>query len=209
MKLWDNVMKSLLGDSMMLSTIIDPVITGLFALIGLWLVFVLNRQIKLGVAKHRLDKYASLWSKLAMTSPMEDELGRAVPLCRGRREELYEELTSWYFNEGGGMVLSASTRDVYLRVKKNLICQPNDFVPACLQEKIKDDKERSAVLRRQFSLLRTRMKADLAVYGSLFYKTLKRHDKAFLKECGQNVHLPPWKPPPWRLRQWFQARPED
>lgn len=191
------------------ATITAAVITGILAMVGSLLVVVINRQVNFGIAQQRRERYAELWSYMAVTSPMEHNLKRIPPLCPERRERLYKQLTRWYFQSGGGMILSAHTRNMYLAVKENLICEPAGFTPVCLRSKVEDDVERAYALIRQFSLLRTRMKADLAVYGSPFYGTLNKDDVAFLKECQQYTYLPPWNPPFWKPWQWFQRRTDD
>ena len=56
---------------------------------------------------------------------------------------------------------------------------------------------------RQLSLLRTRLKADLAVYRRVYDRDLTPEDKAFLRLCGENLLRRPWRAPwvPWKRRR--------
>lgn len=184
----------------MLGNVLAAFVTGIFGLIVVIFGYVLNRQINLGIAEARLDKYASLWSAMKPTSPMDHKLGRRPPLSPEQREDLYQKMTDWYFDEKGGLVLSAATRGLYLTVKANLICQPVEFKPTSQQGKAAWNDERSHILLRQFSLLRTRMKADLTIYGEPFYDTLTADDRAFLEAAGQDPDRPPWRPRLWHGR---------
>jgi hypothetical protein len=55
------------------------------------------------------------------------------------------------------------------------------------------ERQRGLLARRQFSLLRTQLKSDLAVYGRPYGPLVDAEDAAFLVECGVNVKRKPWK----------------
>ena len=95
-------------------------------------------------------------------------------------------------------MLAAETRTMYLKAKDNLVCSLEYFVPEStkmkLQSMSKEDQEnqRGCYSIRQLSLLRSRMRADLEVYGKPYLKELDEDDRAFLTECRQKLWQKPW-----------------
>ena len=186
----------------MIETLVVSLISGAFAVAVVYLSYALNRQVDLGIATQRLEKYSTLWACMKLTSKMDHELGRRAPLSCQDRATLYNRMTDWYFDEQGGLFLTARTRNVFIAVKKNLVCDPQAFVPKSQRQLVVDDIERAKILICQFSLLRTRMKADLTIYSTPFQDKLKPADKQFLREAGDRVDRPPWSP-----RMWQSAPP--
>jgi hypothetical protein len=86
-----------------------------------------RQEIAVNVADHRLDAYAALWTEIPL-SPELRKLRGDPPLTHDVRRKLFDQLTSWYYDDGHGMLLGVDTRSIYLTVKKNLICDANQFV---------------------------------------------------------------------------------
>jgi hypothetical protein len=143
-----------------------------------------RQEVAVTVAKKRFDAYAALW-QLIPYSPETRKLRNDPPLSDADRTALFDRLTQWYYSAGNGMLLATDTRELYLTVKKNLICDAEEFVPAALRGRIRSsDAERSSVCVRQLSLLRSTMRADIEVFGRPWGKPLDEDDRAFLLACG-------------------------
>jgi hypothetical protein len=156
-----------------------------------------RQEIAVNVADHRLDAYAALWSKIPL-SPELRKLRSEPPLTPNERREIFDQLTAWYYGEGHGMMLGASTRSIYLTVKTNLICNPDQFVPtSCSDDVRKSDDARSDAVIRQLSLLRSAMRADLEVYGKPWGRPLQPVDREFLYAC---------RVPGWRVQRTLAER---
>jgi hypothetical protein len=152
-----------------------------------------RRQLDLKTSERRLDAYAALWSLLRVAAPT-----RRQPMCEAERLGLYEKATDWYYADGNGMMLTALTREVYLRAKENLRCADEQLFPDSLAGDVPSDPAqreawRGRLSQDQFSLLRTQMKSDLAVLGKVFSGELLPRDIAFLKACGVDTGSEPWK----------------
>ena len=48
-------------------------------------------------------------------------------------------MTDWHYADGDGMLLTATTKKVYLNVKHNLICESSDLQPDGLACQIKKE----------------------------------------------------------------------
>jgi hypothetical protein len=162
-----------------------------------------RQEIAVSVADHRLDAYAALWTEIPL-SPELRKLRGDPPLTQDVRRNLFDQLTSWYYDDGHGMLLGVDTRSIYLTVKKNLICDANQFVPTSLIERVRDDDGRSAAVIRQLSLLRSAMRADLEVYGKPWGRPLDSQDRDFLYAC----QVPGWRVQRTRdeRRRWIVDR---
>ena len=121
------------------------------------------------------------------------------PLRSEEREKLFEDFTAWYYENGNGMLLGGGTRSIYLRVKDNLVCPIDYYEPESVRERLKtiesredQEKERGRLSIRQLSLLRSRMKADLEVYGLPYHTELNDDDKALLRWCGEDPSSKAW-----------------
>ena len=130
-------------------------------------------------------------------------------------------MTDWYYAKGGGMLLTATTKDVYLNVKHNLICESSGLRPAGLAERINEalglptDSELDAKVRgilaiRLLSLLRTQLKSDLAIYGATYSGKLNDCERFFLIKSGVDLRSKAWAKaaglnPRWR---WIQRKPK-
>jgi len=142
-----------------------------------------RQEIAVNVADNRLVAYGALWSKIPLSPELRD-LTRAPPLTPTELRSLFDQLTSWYYDDGHGMLLSVDTRSIYLTVKTNLICKPDRFVPVSLTADVRrGDDARSEHVIRQLSLLRSAMRADLEVYGKPWGKPLDDVDREFLYAC--------------------------
>jgi hypothetical protein len=127
---------------------------------------IFHEQQKAKIHEKRLGAYAQLW---ALTK---DFRINAPPISRERCHQLADKLTEWYYNPGGGMLITSQTLTVFLTLRGNLTCDPSEFFPSSWQvflqaqdqNKQSLDQLRFLLLQRQFSLLRTQMKNDCAIY---------------------------------------------
>jgi hypothetical protein len=183
--------------------------TILVTIAGLYLAESVRRktraEIEAQVAERRLAAYGAVWEKTKVVMTMREHAGMGVPTEADRRR-LYDELTAWYFQEGNGMVLAEDTRNVYLTAKENLTSPDEKLKPRVLRERIlalpPDAREeaRGQASVRQFSLLRTSMRADLLVFTGPWGEPLNAEDRAFLDACGVRRWRRPWRPSPFKKR---------
>jgi len=96
----------------------------------------------LAIWERRLDPYKGLWTLMENLSPREND-----PLDR---RALATEFRKWYYTSGNALFLSWKAMDYYI-IATNLLSRDASDIP--------DD-----VIRKAFSLLRTQMKIDMAVY---------------------------------------------
>lgn len=189
------------------------VITLLLGLIAAYLGHNYRRQVRLTLADHRLEAYSKLWELTGLAAPtrLDERTGLVAvdqplsgSLSDGERTRLYSEMTTWYYRDGNGMLLGSQTRDLYLKAKHNLVCadgelEPERFRALLLKHELMgngtnlSEAERGCYSIRQLSLLRSQMKADLAIYGVPFFGALQDHEKAFLQGCGVNLLRRPWR----------------
>jgi hypothetical protein len=190
---WIEVSKAIITGVQAVATII---LTG----VGVFLVHNWRRQLELKMVDKRLEAYSSLWEEMEIASPMRLQGLERKPLSEKERFELYDKFTSWYYENGNGMLILSNTRNLYLQVKENLICPVEKFEPELSRKRLKKiswstdryDRLRGELSIRQLSLLRTRMKADLAIYGIYFFGNLTPEDKELLKACGEDLYNRPW-----------------
>jgi hypothetical protein len=168
-------------------------VTLVLGVVGVVVALNIGREVRLKVAERRLSAYERLWAATSVTSPYGE------PLDEQSRRALHDELTQWFYRNGDGLLLEYTTKSVYLAARENLIRPVEEIVPlearrrllACRGEDL--EPQRDQMIRRQFSLLRTQLKGDLAVYGRLHGPRINAEDEAFLRECGVNVNREPWK----------------
>ena len=117
------------------------------------------------------------------------------PLTETDRMTLYDTLTKWFWDEGGGMVLGEPSRTIYLRAKENLRLPDSELwrpsVAATVRQDANSEIARSRLARRQLSLLRTAMRADLGIVGRPYGRPPSPADKEFLRLAGTRL----WQPP--------------
>jgi hypothetical protein len=166
--------------------IAELVITTIIAVIGLYLANSFRRQQRLRIAEQRLEAYRHLWSRMLVARPTRleapEELG---PLTRAEAATLYREMTQWYFADGNGMLLSDPSKEMYLLAKRRLGRYAVGLDGA--------DEAGARRRMRELSLLRSQMKADLAIYGVFYFDSLDVEDKEFLRAAGMNPWL--WQRP--------------
>lgn len=163
------------------------------------------RRMRFELAEARRTAYSALWAVTGRAAPTRlDTAGSRGCLESGERWALYQDMTSWYYRDGNGMLLEPATRNVYLNAKHNLVCAEDQIRPSEAWTAIKDDLRRSGaklddddvrgVLSiRQLSLLRTQLKTDLAIYGQIYTTALAQHEREFLKECNIDSDTRPWR----------------
>ena len=170
--------------------------------VGLWLAYNYRRQMALKLSETRLDAYSRLWEITGVAAPVrQDGWGDDGYLRLDERRELWAAMTDWYYAKGNGMLLTAITKEVYLNVKHNLICEPSKLRPAGLAAQIKpylpagqelDAKVRGNLVIRLVSLLRTQLKSDLTIYGPTYSGKLNNYERFFLRESGVNLRSKAW-----------------
>ncbi|HSE43237.1 MAG TPA: hypothetical protein VLH08_20935 [Acidobacteriota bacterium] len=172
-------------------------------------------QIKQKTVDRRLEAYPALWEYTWIAAPTRMKSWhrgeQKGPLTLAEREQLYTQFTKWYYEKGNGIYLSDRTRRLYLTVKDNLICPDEELKPTELYIIIKKlpaeerSKKRGEISIRQLSLMRARMRADLEVFGSLFFGELRDEDKFFLEYCGENLQQKPWR----RQQHYVHSKGEE
>jgi|1186.fasta_scaffold07419_4 hypothetical protein len=159
------------------------VVTTAVAVVGLWAAHSFGRQQRLRVAERRLDDYLGLW-KLMETARAsrgeEDDPHAAGGVTRDEALKLYDDMTGWYFGQGGGLSLPDETKRLYLEVKKRigLYAAGRSAGPA---------GDASRRLLRDLSILRTQLKNDVGVYGRssfTFGDRLDEGDRELLLAAG-------------------------
>lgn len=168
---------------------------------GIYFANSFRRRSKFELAEARRSAYAALWEITGLAAPTRLNQGRNGLLLPHERQRLIQEMTNWYYAKGQGMLLSKHTRSMYLSAKKNLTCDNSELEPdgsplvALFPPDFTDDERRGCLSIRQLSLLRTQMKSDLAVYGRVYSKTLRQHERRFVRHCIG----PTWRwRKPWR-----------
>ena len=173
-----------------LATVVAVVVGGLVA-------YLLRDQQKAKIHEKRLDAYAQLWE-------LTKEFRINGPLIDSKcRRDLADKLTNWYYQPGGGMLLMGHTLAVFLRLRDNLTCHSTAFAPSSWQallcsleqDEQSCDQRRFLLLQRQFSLLRTQLKNDCAIYFGRRMSAdplFRPYDLDFLEDSRlQNVGI--WK----------------
>lgn len=106
---------------------------------GLWFAYSYSRQMALKLSETRLKAYSRLWQLSGVAAPTRlDGWGEDGYMLLEERRALWAAMTDWYYANGGGMLLTATTKDVYLKVKHNLICESSDLGPEGLADRIKE-----------------------------------------------------------------------
>jgi hypothetical protein len=168
--------------------------TGVLGAAGLYFANSLRRRaradLEQAVAEKRFAAYGAMWTALQAASPMDELKGdRSLD-----RHKLFDALTDWYYEAGNGMLLSPDVRRIYLTAKANLLCKPQEFVPAQARAKVEQSEAaRDPIIVRQLSLLRTAMRGDVRLFTTPWGSTLAEEDVMFLYACGVDVSEPPWR----------------
>lgn len=185
---------------------------------GLWFAYSYSRQMALKLSETRLQAYSRLWQISGVAAPTRlDGWGDDGYLLLDERRALWAAMTDWYYADGSGMLLKATTKDVYLNVKHNLICESSDLRPAGLADRINeelrlpadyelDDRVRGTLAIRLISLLRTQLKSDLAIYGSTYSGKLNDYERFFLLHSGVNLRSKAWARTAGLDARWWWLR---
>jgi hypothetical protein len=171
---------------------------------GLWFAYSYSRQMALKLSETRLKAYSRLWVISGIAAPTRlDGWGDGGHLPLDERRKLWAAMTDWYFEDGHGMLLTATSKDVYLKVKHNLICESSDLRPDGLADRISEelhlpvgqelnDTVRGTLTIRLISLLRTQLKSDLAIYGETYSGKLSDCERFFLRHSEVNLRSKAW-----------------
>jgi hypothetical protein len=191
--------------------------TTLLGIVAAYFSYSYGRQLKLSLASRRLAAYSKLFQVTGLAAPtrLDERTGLAKTagaldrsLTESERRALFEMLTTWYYTDGNGMLLTKVTRNVYLSAKHNLVCEDTELDPIRFRvwlqrtKRIGEDgphlscEERGCYSIRQLSLLRTQMKTDLAIYGLPYTGALYPHELEFLRGCGVDLRRKPWRDAP-------------
>lgn len=175
----------------------------------LWLANSIRRRARaereLTTIAKRFETYPKLWRATRAAAPMA-EVVDDERLSTFERKRLYDTLTEWFFDDAGGMLMGEPTRTIYLRAKENLQLEHGKLWPDSVAKHVTDaeDQElaRSQVARRQLSLLRSAMRADLGIIGKPYGSQLDPRDRDFLRASGARL----WKRPWWNgdVRLWLK-----
>ena len=180
---------------------------------GLFFAHNYRHQMRMQLAEARRAAYSALWEITGMAKPTRlTPLGMQRPLTQRERRHLYEQMTDWYYRDGNGLLLATGSQAIYLKAKHNLVCEEAELQPPTLLGTLRsdvgcspdNDNLRSCLSIRQLSLLRTELKADLAIYGSMTTDALRAHEREFLENCKVDLRSPQWRraadEPP--IREW-------
>lgn len=172
------------------AVVLAAMITGAGAYVGVSL----RRQLRTRVSERRLIAYAALWQVTRKAAP-----SRQDSLTEAERMELFEEMTSWYYQDGSGMCMTSGCRNIFFKAKANLVALSDDLEPTLrdylAQAESEEQSRRSNLAVSQLSLLRTRVRADLEIFGRWYRdQDLNDEERAFLKDCGEDISKYPWRP---------------
>ena len=120
------------------------------------------------LANNRASAYEKLWKDLAKVRPADNE-----DISLRKRKALENLLIDWYHDDSGALYMSWSTARRYMLLRRAL-----------------DNKNTSSdMVRKQVSLLRTRLKVDCGIYtglqGLLQLPKIKGSNKSF-KQTPKN-----------------------
>ena len=183
----------------LLTKIADVIFKLILGVIGLYLAHNISRHIELRVTEKRLLAYSKLWAATENASPVRLNSDPKDPLSDKERTEMHNSLMTWYYADGNGMLLAGGTRTMFLEVKDNLIRPICKLNPDSFRNEVSNAPENEADAIRgersiqQLSMLRTRMKADLRVFGVHYGGGLEPSDIDFLKHCGERLCRKPWR----------------
>jgi len=197
--------------------------------VGLWFANNYRRQMALKLSQTRLEAYSRLWEITGVAAPTRlDGWGDDGYLRLDERRDLWAAMTDWYYSKGDGILLTAITKDVYLNVKHNLVCESSALRPDGLHDEVRkalklspgqelDDKARGTLAIRLISLLRTQLKSDLTIYGPTYSGKLAPYERRFLKDSRVKLYSKAWRTEAglstWsRLRavadRWMKEKPQ-
>lgn len=153
-------------------------------LVGLWLAHSYRRQVKMRIAEQMLRAYSTLW-ELTDAAHWESAILHAAD-----REKLAIAMERWYYKDGAGMLMKSQTRELFVAIRHNLCVPAAELKPASLARSVGQlsvvdgQAQRSCATRRYFSLLRSQLKADLAMYrGDSHLRRLRRDERDLLKQA--------------------------
>jgi hypothetical protein len=190
--------------------------TTLLGIVAAYFSYSYGRQLKLSLASRRLEAYSKLFEATGLAAPtrLDERTGLVKTahaldrsLTVGERRALFKMLTTWYYTDGNGMLLTKLTRNVYLSAKHNLVCDDAKLEPDRFRKWLErterigkgtslTPEERGCFSIRQLSLLRTQMKTDLAIYGLPYAGGLQPHEVEFLRGCHVDLRRKPWRDAP-------------
>jgi hypothetical protein len=178
-------------------TLFTAGVTAALTIVGLYLAHGYRRQVRMRLADRRLESYGKLWALMEIASPHREDVGEE-PISADERRELHHSVTSWYYQDGNGMLLNRDTRQMYLTAKYNLVCHDEDLLPPALGRTLpasqqERERRRGKIATRQLSLLRSQMRADLAIYVRPFHEELNAEDVEFLSHCRVCLFKRPWR----------------
>jgi hypothetical protein len=175
----------------------DLLLGSAITIVGLYLTHSLRRQQRLKVAEQRMASYRELWKLMEVARPTRLEAWEAAgPLTPAEARDLYASMTHWYFGAGHGMLLTETTKKLYLQTKASLGRYAVGGQP--------DWQHAGRRAIQELSLLRQQMKLDLDIYGVSYFGELDDEDDKFLRRAGIDPRR--WARPPWHRRLATAAR---
>jgi len=190
-----------------ITSLIQAAGTVLIGVVGLLLANSYARQVKIRLVDRLVEAYSRLW-EITEVAPVGSRLDQQ------QRAALHEAMRAWYFKHGDGMFLNPRTRDLYLAVRNNLVCDIADMLPEPLRDSLAAlpdtdaERRRSCITTRQISLLRTQLKFDLSIYWDFHnYRRIRSDDRALLRSCDISPERTRWSRPVARRRAESLAHP--
>jgi hypothetical protein len=191
----------------------STVVQALAGLLGIVLTaalstYVLGQQ-KVKISEKRLSAYGPLW---ALTKQVRRG---GPPLSESQRVALAAALTDWYYAADQGMLATARVVAMFTKLRRNLTCAPAEFFPDSWRDLFEPlangetpDSRRHRLLADQFSLLRTQMKMDCAIYYGRHIspnRVIDPYEVDFIDELETGRSWS-WRRQIWRSRKFTRTQ---
>jgi hypothetical protein len=164
---------------------LDVIVTLILSVAGFYFANSFRRKSRLELADARRAAYSQLWALTEVARPtrLGEEEGKG-PLTPRERKALYDAMTSWYYQDGNGMLLEKSTRELYLAAKHNLVCPVEELQPpGVLVRCAKGEQcfgERYDLGRPRIPVVISRQKSDKSVLERLLTESAGASDSTGL-----------------------------
>ena len=192
------------------------VVTAGVGVAGFWVANSIKRrrrtELEVEAVSRRWDGYAQFFRATKPATPIRNVRGGEEILSEAARKDLHDDLSRWWFEDGGGMVLGEPSRSIYFIAKQNLVCPNETLTPPSARRLVTMElakgsnhaEVRSRLAIRQFSLLRMSMRADLGIMVRPYERPLDAFDRDFLRAAGVELWRRPW----WTggRREWLRER---
>jgi hypothetical protein len=183
--------------SVLAASIVTAIVTAALAVAGTYVTTRRELQLKFDESLRtlRIDAYKALWKDLDGLA----KYGRPKPLTPAEAAAIRDKLRTWYFETGGGLMLSTQTRTDYFRLQDGLELAVADAWDGEARAEAVDE-----YLRLLGSRLRTGMTADVGTRRTFIFRgdpegrdARRVHESAFAADSAWIGYAPV----PWRRRR--------